>query len=330
MQLLNIFPGGPSLRGLSPAMKEEELRATADRLVREGRHGEAIPIYRRLAHEFPHEGSHLLALGWALYDSGRSEEAAGCFEDLFAGELKKGVFTGFAYDELVRLYRREGNWPALISVCERAVAARPGDPALLMTLGEAYLAAGRPRQASAAFEELVALDAEAAPAWCALGDARLLAGDEKGAVAAYEQAANLDRQAAPAFYSRLAAAFLGQGNPQGAREAMERSLELRPDDPLSAARLGEILVHLGEIEAAFGAFAKAQTIRPEACAALWHRLGRLLEEKGMDTKAAAAYQRGLEAEPRNSRCALALAAAYLRAGKPSLAAAVLKEIKDLP
>lgn len=327
VQLLNLLPGGSGLRGFSPAMKERDLRAEADRLVGQGRHAEAVPLYRKLAEEFPEEESHLLSLAWALYDSGRSEEAAGWFEVLFARELKRGVFTGFAYDELVRLYCRQGNWPALLLTCQKAAAAKPDDPSLLTTLAEAYLKAGRPDEAARVFEELLLRDAEAPSVWCALGNARLAAGDEKAALTAYEQAARIDKDAAPTFFSRLAAAFLARGNPRRAKEAMERSVALRPKDPLYAAQLGDILVHLGETKAAFAAYEKAEALQPGSSGALWHRLGRLLEGRGMAGEAAAAYERALDAEPENGRYALALAAAHLRAGKPELAAAALKAVE---
>ncbi len=152
-----------------------------------GRHAEAIPLYRKLVETFPDEESHLLALAWALHDSGNPEEAAACFERLFQKELARKLFTGFAYDELVRIYREGKNWEGLISVCERAAAAQPEDVGLLKTLGDAYLAAERAADAVRVFERLTALEPDAPENWCALGNARLAAGDPGEAEAAYLQ-----------------------------------------------------------------------------------------------------------------------------------------------
>ncbi|MBE0558262.1 MAG: tetratricopeptide repeat protein [Proteobacteria bacterium] len=89
-------------------------RDRADTLLRMGRHTEAIPLYRKLVEAFPEEESHLLALAWALHDSGNPKEAAACFERLFRKELTRKLVIGFAYDELVRIYREGKNWEALI------------------------------------------------------------------------------------------------------------------------------------------------------------------------------------------------------------------------
>ena len=130
-----------------PPRKEADPRSPdrnrADDLMKTGRPAEAVPIYRKWVEAHPDEDSHLLALAWALHDSGKTAEAAVCFEQLFRKELSRKLFTGFAYDELVRIYREGKNGEALLSVCERAAAAQPEDTGILQTLGEAYLSAGR-------------------------------------------------------------------------------------------------------------------------------------------------------------------------------------------
>jgi len=127
-------------------------RNRADDLMKSGRPAEAVPIYRKWVEAHPDEDSHLLALAWALHDSRKTAEAAACFEQLFRKELSRKLFPGFAYDELVRIYREGKNGEALVSVCERAAAAQPEDIGILQTLGEAYLSAGRAAEAVRVFE----------------------------------------------------------------------------------------------------------------------------------------------------------------------------------
>ncbi len=75
----------------------------ADGLMKEKRYEDAAELYKRLVEMHPGEDSFLLLLAWAYHDSGRLDTAIGCFELLFSSELKRNVFTGFAFDELVRM-----------------------------------------------------------------------------------------------------------------------------------------------------------------------------------------------------------------------------------
>ena len=157
------------------------IRHKADMLMSDGRPDEAALLYRKLLDEEPDDDSHLLGLAWALNDSGDKTEAIECFEQLFSRELKRSILTGFAYDELVRIYREEKNWGALISVCRSAAEKYPDDAGFLQTLGEAYLGAGMASDAVAAFTRLNNLDKDARESWCALGGALIAAGNvEKG------------------------------------------------------------------------------------------------------------------------------------------------------
>ena len=103
---------------LYPLMKEADPlspdRNRADGLMSAGRPAEAVPIYRKMAADHPDDDSFLLALAWALYDTGKTEKAAVCFEQLFRKELSRKLVAGFAYDELVRIYREAKNGELLV------------------------------------------------------------------------------------------------------------------------------------------------------------------------------------------------------------------------
>ena len=302
-------------------------RDLADALIRMGRHAEAVALYRKLVETFPEEESHLLALAWALHDSGNPEEAAACFERLFRKELARKLFTGFAYDELVRIYREGKNWEGLISVCERAAAAQPEDVGLLKTLGDAYLAADRAADALRVFERLTALEPDAPENWCALGNARLAAGDPGEAEAAYFRAAEIDPADASAFFSRLADGLLRAGYPEKAQAAIERCLALSPDEPLYLMDLGDILIRRGKPDAAADAYARAASLNPAAAGRGWYRLGTLLTKEGLHLPATEAFAKAVAAEPENTRYLLGLAASYAAQGLTDLAGATLRRME---
>ncbi len=304
-------------------------RDLADDLLRKGRHAEAIPLYRKLVETFPEEESHLLALAWALHDSGSPEDAAACFEHLFRKELARKLVTGFAYEELVRIYREGKNHGGLISVCERAVAAQPEDIGLLKTLGDAYLTAESVTDALRVFEKLTALDRDAPENWCSLGNARLAAGDPGEAEAAYFRAAEIAPTDASAFFSRLADGLLRAGYPEKAQAAIERCLALNPDEPLYRMDLGDILVCREKPDAAADAYARAASLNPAAAGGAWYRLGTLLTKEGLHPSATEAFTKAVAAEPENTRYLLGLAASDAARGLTDLAGATLRLMETL-
>ncbi|MHB8770415.1 MAG: tetratricopeptide repeat protein [Syntrophales bacterium] len=303
-------------------------RERADALLRMGRFPEAIELLRNLAATFPEEESHLLALAWALQDSGNRREAASCFELLFQRELARNLVGGFAYDELVRIHREGNNREGLVSVCERAAAAQPEDAGLLKTLGDAYLMADRPTDALRVFDQLTAREPDAPENWCALGNARLAAGVLGEAEAAYTKAAELTPADAPVFFSRLAAAFLRAGHLERSQAAGERCVALAPDEPLYLMDLGNTLLRRGDADAATGAYARAASLNPASAGAVWYRLGTLLAAEGLHASAVEAFTNAVAAEPGNSRYLLALAASYAARGLTDLAVATLRRVES--
>lgn len=302
-------------------------RNRADDLLKSGHPAEAAAIYRRLASERPDEDSHLFALAWALHDSGKPDEAAACFERLFQKELDRRLFTGFAYDELVRIYRAGKNWEALVSVCERAVKAQPGETGLMQTLGEAYLAAGRGAEAARVFERLTEIEPDAPELWCALGQASLEAGDPDRAEAAYRRAGAIDPAARAGFFSRCADGLLEAGYPERAEALWGESLAMQPADTLCLMicwmGIGDCEIRLGKPDAAAAAYGRAADLQPASAGGCWHRLGNLLMKEGLHSHAAAAFAGAVSAEPENPLYPLRLAAAYAAQGFNDRAADVL-------
>ena len=295
--------------------------------MKSGRSAEAVSIYRKLIQDCPEEDSHLLALAWALHDSGERYEAIVCFEQLFGRELARGLFIGFAYDELVRMHREENNGEALVSVCERAAAAQPEDVGILQTLGEAYLSTGKTAEATVLFEKLTEREPDVPGYWCSLGDARLAGGDPGGAEAAYNRAAENDPATKAVFLSRLAESLMRFGHLERARTVWERSLEACPKEPFCWTGLGDCLVRLGEPAAAADAYRRAAELRPASAAAFWHRLGQGLVREGHHFLATEAFNEAVAAAPENPFHRLCLAQCYAAQGQNELAAKTIQRAK---
>lgn len=114
----------------------------AENLLKQNNYAGAISLLEELSREFPEEESVLLMLSWAYYDSGNIRQTVRCLNALLEREFSRKVFTGFAFDELVRIYKQQKDFSRLVEICERAVAVQPDDIGLLNELGNAYLQSG--------------------------------------------------------------------------------------------------------------------------------------------------------------------------------------------
>jgi tetratricopeptide (TPR) repeat protein len=250
----------------------------AEECLQAGNYPAAIDIYRRLVADYPAEESWLLALAWAYYDAGRQDEAIVCFEQLFAQELSRKVFTGFAYDELVRIYKTRAQYDRLVEVCAKAVTAQPTDTALLGELGSAYLQAGMTREARAVCRKAIALEPEGASLYCLLGETYLAAREFASAEKAYRRAAKLDPAAACSFFSRLAASYGRRGEHQREEKILRTCLTITPLDPLYHCRMGDCLINQGQLASAAAAYEKAIALSPASADVFHHRWGNTLAD----------------------------------------------------
>lgn len=243
----------------------------AEAYLQAGRNQSAINIYLQLVAEYPADESLLLALAWAYHDDGCPEQAIRCFEQLFDRELSRKVFSGFAYDELVRLYKASGQNDRLVSVCARASAAQPHDTALLGELSAAYLRADRTEEAREVCQRILALDRSDTSACCLLGEVHLAAGKFAAAEKAYRRAVQIDPEAAGSFLSRLAASYDRLGKHRREEKILRQCLKLMPLASLNHCRLGDCLIKQGRFAPAAAAYEKAIALSPASSDAFHHR-----------------------------------------------------------
>ena len=279
--------------------KADHFRYLADEFMKARRYDDAILLYQKLVEMHPGEDSLLLSLAWAYHDGGRLDDAVRCFERLFSVELERKIFTGFAFDELVRIFKETGNYERLLDICERAVAAQPEDIALLNDLGDAYLKVGKAGESVKVFKKMVEMEPDASATYCSLGNALVQAGDLAGAEAAYIRAVEIDPSEAGAFYNRLANVYCTMGHDERAERALRKCLEYRHDDPMYYCGLGDVLVKLGKIEEACRIYEKAVDLHRTAAAAYYNRFGNTLARGNHHGKAIEAFKKATVADPHN-------------------------------
>jgi tetratricopeptide (TPR) repeat protein len=193
-------------------------------------------------------------------------------------------------------------------------------------LGLAYANQGHWSDAAATFEAAArqaeaAKDSRAGPDWSEAGNAWLAAGSPEKAVAAFGGALASgtldDKQAGEARLDR-ARAFVAKGDMAAARTDLDRALEQVPDDPLAwllsatlARRTGDLARAHKDIAEALKRAPKAPQVQLEA--------GNIAAKSGDETGAKAAWQQAVALAPQ-SPAGLSAAHALLQFDQPPLAA----------
>lgn len=276
-----------------------QIRDLAEQLMEEKRYDEAIELYEKLHEMNPLDESIVMALAWAYRDNGRTADAIKALERLFEKELSRQTFTGFAFDELVRIFRSEGKFEELVNLCERAVAAQPDDVSLLVTLGDSCLKAGKTGRAIEVFEKLARMDPDAPSVFCALGDAYIASGDFTRGEGAYERAVALEPADAASFYYRMSNSYFGAEIFDRAEKAVRKSLAHSPYSPLYFCALGDILIKQGKFDEGVSSYDKAIDIDPHGAGVYCNRLGKAFAKDQHHEKAIAAFERAIHSDPKN-------------------------------
>ena len=268
----------------------------ADKLLKQRKYPEAIALCEEVHKAYPEEESVLLLLAWAHYDNGSPAQALEYLEILFARELSRKIFTGFAFDELVRIYKQEKNFTRLTEICENAVAVQPEDIGLLTELGNAYLRAGLSDDACRIYERLVQLENDNPAFYCRLGEALFAAGRPEESKAAYLRAAEIDPDQTDYYYYKIADLFAGGGYIAEAKSLLAACIATNPANPLYHCSLGDLLIALGQVQEALIAYETAAKCDHSGAGAYYNRLGNTLMKEKLFDRAANAFQKAIDCE----------------------------------
>lgn len=305
--------------------KTQRYWALVEECLKAQRFEEAITFYRKLIDLNPADDSYRVGLAWAYHDSGRQEQAVACFEQIFEKELRRRIFTGFAYDELVRIFKENKNFDSLVGVCERAVAVYPEEIALLGELGDAYLKAGRAGDAVSIFEKMTVMEPDASAFFCSLGRARIMNHDFAGGEAAYRCAAVIDPDKAGSFFGLMAHVYQDAGQLEKAEEVLRQALAGHSDDPMLLMGLGDILIRRGKPEEGSAVYERVMTLESNAAGVYLNRLGRTLARAHYHLEAVAVFKKAIALDAQNPFYYVALSESYQSLGNVEAAAEALRK-----
>jgi tetratricopeptide (TPR) repeat protein len=268
-------------------------------------------------------------LAWAYNDSGRTEDAISLFEELFEKELARKIFTGFAFDELVKIFKQEKTYDRMVGICEKAFAAQPEDTGLLFTLGDAYMMNGMPVKAIEVFKKIILMEPDASSCFMSLGNAQVASGDFTGAEEAYAQASSIDPFCTDVYQNRLGMTYLRAGEYARAKTAFQKAVDYKSDEPVYHCNLGDVLVLEGRLDEAETAYETASALKPEARSVYLNRLGNTLYQEKRYLKAIVLFKKAVAMEPENPFYHIHLARSYEAAGFPAEAQKEIEKAESL-
>lgn len=271
----------------------------AEAALNTGRPAHAAALYDALAKDYPDDDSLLMSLAWAFRDAGWRERGFEVLSTLLESELKRDIFTGFAFDEMVRILHQEGRTDQLVDLCERVLSVYPDDPSLKRTLGEAYLIQGNGVGAAAVFREMARDDGDNASLHCRLGQALIMTDEDEAAVRSFETALAADPDRSGSVFAAWVDALTRCHRTAAAKDVVKRALDTGRDTALWLAELGDLYFREHAVDDAIEAYERAIACDPSSRGAYYYRLTRLLLDAG-DTKRALAFgKRASNAEPEN-------------------------------
>lgn len=171
----------------------------------------------------------------------------------------------------------------------------------------AALQQDHPRQARAACERALAIDAGSADAWRLRGLACNALGEREVAVASFARVRALHPDSGLAALE-LGQALIGGGRPAEALPLLEEAARLLPNDAPALATLGRAHYALGRYRAALAAFEQAQALAPEDTDVL-NSLAATRLKRGETAAAVEAAREAVRRKPDSPRLQQTLAAA---------------------
>jgi tetratricopeptide (TPR) repeat protein len=238
-----------------------EAHAKARLLARRAEFDQALPLFEQEATARPDDAGLAAEYGAWLAAAGQPERALAWL--VKADQLRPGAQSALALGELrARLGDRAGAEADL----RRVIALRPTSNPARVTLGELLLKKGERAEAVALLEgaSTTGSNEERAHALVTLGGAYLLAGRRAEADKAFDKAI-LYAPARPDVRLGIARAWLAMDSKEDVRRALPilaRTVEIAPDVPAVFAAVGRARERLGEDAAATEAYDRALRLDP--------------------------------------------------------------------
>jgi protein O-GlcNAc transferase len=273
-----------------------------------GDHAQARPFYDEVLAADPDHPVALQRVAEQDLAQGRTAIATGRVERALQAAVARGQSTRDLRFVLGRAHMARGDLPAAERAFAGMLEASPGDSAALLSLGWVALAAGDPVRAESRLREAVALRPDFAPAWANLAVA--LAAQQR-LDEAFECAKNAVEYAPESIASCqvFAAVAIQSGNAAAAVPVCRAALVRSPRNPVLVAALADALKSTGARPEALALLAP-WIADPRAPLDILVSYGALCVESAQYTEAIRCLERAVASGPANPRAWDNLGVAY--------------------
>ncbi|MFZ1136893.1 MAG: tetratricopeptide repeat protein [Candidatus Korobacteraceae bacterium] len=308
-QLIRLEPAsaeGYSLRAVSRINRQQYAAAEED--IRK-----AIEVDPR---------SHLgyVQLGNLKFVQKQYNEAGKAYQDA----LDRDPNSTDALRGLVNTYLAQNQVDKALAAANTQIAKSPNNSSFYFLLGNVLF---RDRKdlngAETAFHRSVELDKNNSDAVIQLGQVQVAKGEVDQAIATYQQAVK-DHPNAPAFYTLLGGLYQSKRDWTKAQEAYQKTLALKPGDPVAANNLANVMLQNGgNIDVAMSLAETARRGMPDS-PNVADTLGWIYYQKGVYGSAVSMLQEALKLQektkaPDNANIHYHLGLAYQKTQQPALA-----------
>lgn len=229
---------------------------------RRGLREAALQSYRRALKLRPDHPTLSLDIAIELRDLGRFDEAQASLTSYLAANPESVA----GWTMLGQIQRRIGERQGALTSFQRALARKPGDPALAIDVATELRELGRLHESHAALSGLLEEHPDSVAAWIGLGHTEHRAGNRSAALAHFRRALAL-RPDHPTLPLDVATELGELGRYEEARTVLQVFLDKHPDSVPAWISMGQLLRHRGDRQAAAEHFAQALTLTPEHTAA---------------------------------------------------------------
>lgn len=295
---------------------------TAQNLMRQHKHAEAVQAFRTLLEKDPGNVLAHSSLATALSAIGQTDAAKKEFETVIALDPRRGQ----GRLGLARLYRRSGDLSAAFDTLKQALTTGGDEPELANEFADLFQESGNTDKAIEWYEEALRRDPLYVKALIGLSNTYHRAGRDTDAQATLQRAIEMDPRNADALYN-LGVIAEAQGKPEDAVTAYRRALEIEPDHVQTLNNLGSYYDRTGKPEQAAAAYRKVVELSPDHFEATYN-LGTLLLRNQHAEEAVPLLERALKLNPKAGVAYNNLALAYVAAHRPDDAIALLRKVAE--
>jgi len=245
--------------------------ATAERLLSQGKWGEAEGLFRDALVNNPTDSQATLGLGLALANQFKLDAADALFDRVIKIDPNNpGAYAGKSVVTLNRLQSSSGtviaNRDSILKQAEdyaqRAVQLGPANAEAHLALGQALKEEGKLDDAVNELNTATRFDPQLSYAFSTVGSVKLQQNSLAEAAASFTQAVNLNSANSTAHYG-LGATLLKQGQVDDAIKELNTSLYQFPNSWPTRMALGDAYAKQGNVVAALQQYQLSTLIKPE-------------------------------------------------------------------